>query len=80
MEKINDKLHKQSEKDSKKALLKAANLDGFVFFIVHSEKSVNVDNNIVENIITELLPKNYVLIAWFRIKFEKWVAQTVKKA
>jgi hypothetical protein len=81
MEKYKDKIYKKSEQKSKKALLKVIDKQGFVFFIVHSNtNNVNSDKNTCENIINELLPRNFVLIAWYQINFENWIAQTVKKA
>ncbi len=78
MEKIKDKLEKTLKKESKKALSKVTEVKGFVFFVVNST-DVKADNNTRENIIENLLGAGFVLIAWYRYRPEKWIAQTVKK-
>ncbi len=78
MEKIKDKLEKSLKKRSKKALSKVTEMKGFVFFVVNST-DVKVDDNTRENVIENLLPDGFVLIAWYRYRPEKWIAQTVKK-
>lgn len=78
MEKIRDKLEKSLKKESKKALSKVTEIKGFVFFVVNST-DVKADNGTGENIIENLLGTGFVLIAWYRYKPEKWIAQTVKK-
>lgn len=79
MEKIKAILDRLLKKASKKALAKATECEGFIFFIVHSTDKVNVDDLMGEAIIKNLLPGGFVLIAWYRYQPEKWIVQAVEK-
>lgn len=52
---------------------------GFVFFAVDPETDKEITDHVGERIIKKLLPNNFVLIAWYRYKPSKWVAQIVEK-
>ena len=79
MEKIKKMLEKTLKKESEKALSKVTEVKGFVFFVVNST-DVKVDDRTGENVIENLLGADFVLIAWYRYRPKKWIAQTVKKA
>lgn len=53
---------------------------GFVFFAADPRTDKEVSDKQGENIIENMLPEGFVLIAWYRYRPEKWIAQTVKKA
>lgn len=52
----------------------------FVFFAVDPCAEFEVDKDQAENIIENLLPDRMVLIAWYQVKPDYWVAQVVEKA
>ena len=79
MEKIKDMLDKSLNKKNKKALSKITELQGFVFFLVSPINKIKIDDSASEDIIERLLPEGFVLIAWYRYRTDKWIAQTVEK-
>ncbi len=79
MEKIKNTLEKSLNKKNKKELSKITELQGFVFFKVISTNKIKIDNSTSEDIIEHLLPKGFVLIAWYRYRTDTWVIQTVEK-
>ena len=87
METVKNKLekhrfNKQTEKDLVK---KTVEYHGFVFFINVPKSDTELSYGRIKNldaseIIQRVLPRSYVLIAWYRWNESGWVAQTVKKA
>lgn len=73
-------------RDTKQDKIKqVAEYKGFVFFInrpqTETELSyVKIKNKGGDQIIQQVLPDGYVLIAWFKWHEKGWIAQTVKKA
>ena len=87
MEYIRDTIEKHRlNRDTKQDKIKqVAEYKGFVFFInrpqTETELSyVKIKNKGGDQIIQQVLPDGYVLIAWFKWHEKGWIAQTVKKA
>jgi len=87
MEYIRDTIEKHRlNRDTKQDKIKqVAEYKGFVFFInrpqIETELSyVKIKNKNGNQIIQQVLPDGYVLIAWFKWHENGWIAQTVKNA
>ena len=87
MEFIKDQLekHRLNKETNKDKVKKTVEYKGFVFFInipkTETELScIKIKNKDGSEIIQQVLPDGYVLIAWYKWNSNGWIAQTVKKA